>query len=195
MSRAALSQLLVSGKGQMPAFPNLSTAERDALIEFLIVPQQSTTQTDEVDTATVRRYGHDGWNLLTDAEGYYGIKPPWGTLNAIDLNEGKILWQIPLGEFPELTARGIPPTGTQNLGGPVVTASGLLFIGATKDEKFRAFDSETGKVLWEYTLPAAGYATPAVYAVNGKQFVVIACGGGGKVGSKSGDSYIAFALP
>jgi quinoprotein glucose dehydrogenase len=197
MNRSTIAQMLSTGKGQMPAFPNLSTTERDALIEFLIAPSQPTANAAEEETGDVhvRRYVHDGWNLLTDAEGYFGIKPPWGTLNAIDLNEGKILWQIPLGEFPELTARGIPPTGTQNLGGPVVTASGLLFIGATKDEKFRAFDAATGKLLWEYDLPAAGYATPAVYAVDGKQFVVIACGGGGKVGSKSGDSYVAFALP
>ena len=103
-------------------------------------------------------------------------------------------WQHPLGELPELTARGVPPTGTANYGGPVVTASGLLFIGATKDEKFRALDAKTGEKLWEVTLPAAGYATPATYSVGGKQFVVIACGGG-KLGTKSGDAYVAFALP
>ena len=101
---------------------------------------------------------------------------------------------MPLGEFPELTARGIAPTGTENYGGPVVTAGGLLFIGATKDEKFRAFDKETGAVLWETDLPAGGYATPATYEVDGKQYVVIATGGG-KMGTKSGDAYVAFALP
>ena len=101
---------------------------------------------------------------------------------------------MPLGELPELTAKGVPPTGTENYGGPAITASGLLFVGATKDEKFRAFDTDTGKVLWQAPLPAGGYATPAVYSVNGKQFVVIAAGGG-KMGTKSGDAYVAFALP
>ncbi len=122
------------------------------------------------------------------------MKPPWGTLTSIDLNRGEIDWQIPLGEVPELTRRGIPPTGTENYGGPVVTAGGLIFIGATKDERFRALDKATGKILFETALPAGGYATPATYEVNGKQYVVIACGGG-KMGTKSGDSYVAFALP
>jgi quinoprotein glucose dehydrogenase len=122
------------------------------------------------------------------------VKPPWGTLTAIDLNRGEIAWQKPLGELPELSRQGIPPTGTENYGGPIVTASGLLFIAATKDEKIRAFDARTGEVLWEASLPAGGYATPSTYAVNGRQYVVIACGGG-KLGTKSGDAYVAFALP
>jgi quinoprotein glucose dehydrogenase len=122
------------------------------------------------------------------------VKPPWGTLNAIDLNKGEIVWTVRLGEFPELTARGIPQTGTENYGGPVVTAGGLLFIGATKDEMFRVFDKDTGDVLWETKLPAGGYATPATYMLGGKQYVVIAAGGG-KMGTKSGDAYVAFALP
>ena len=132
---------------------------------------------------------------LTDHEGYPGLKPPWGVLTAIDLNQGKIKWQVTLGEFAELSARGIRPTGTPNLGGSIVTAGGLVFIGATMDEKFRAFDSATGKLLWEQKLPAGGYATPCTYSVNGRQFVVIAAGGGGKLGTKSGDAYVAFALP
>ena len=122
------------------------------------------------------------------------MKPPWGTLNAIDLDAGEIRWSVPLGELPELTRRGLPPTGTENYGGPIVTAGGLVFIGATKDERFRAFDKRTGKVLWETPLPAGGYATPATYEAGGKQYVVIAAGGG-KMGTKSGDAYVAFALP
>jgi quinoprotein glucose dehydrogenase len=122
------------------------------------------------------------------------VKPPWGTLNAIDLDAGEIRWSVPLGEFEELTKRGIPRTGTENYGGPIVTAGGLVFIGATKDERFRAFDKKTGRLLWETKLPAGGYATPATYEVNGKQYVVIAAGGG-KMGTKSGDAYVAFALP
>jgi quinoprotein glucose dehydrogenase len=139
-------------------------------------------------------YSHTGYNRFLDPEGYPAVKPPWGTFNAIDLNTGDYLWRIPFGEVPELTARGIPMTGTENYGGPVITASGVIFIAATKDEKIRAFDQQTGKVLWEAKLPAGGYATPATYSVKGRQYLVIACGGG-KMGTKSGDSYVAFALP
>jgi len=131
---------------------------------------------------------------LTDKEGFPGVKPPWGTLNAIDLNKGEILWQVPLGEYPELAKRGIRNTGTQNLGGAVVTAGGLIIIGATYDEKLRIFDKQNGKLLWEYKLPAGGYATPATYMIEGKQYIVVAAGGGGKVGSPSGDAYVAFRL-
>ena len=140
------------------------------------------------------KYAHSGWNLLLDEEGYPGVKPPWGTLNAIDLNKGEILWKVPLGYFPELLEKGLPPTGTQNLGGPAVTAGGLVFIGATRDKKFRAFDKDTGEILWEYELPAGGNATPSVYEVDGKQYVVIAAGGGGRVGTESSDAYVAFTL-
>lgn len=192
-----LAGLFKTGRGQMPAFPNLSEEEVEALIAFLADSKQvgglTLAETNKGD-ATNYRYVHDGWNVLMDANGYPGVKPPWGTLNAIDLNDGEILWQVPLGEHPELTASGVPPTGTFNLGGSVVTAGGLLFIGATTDEKFRAFDKETGKQLWEYTLPAGGYATPSTYQVNGHQYLVIAAGGGGKAGTASGDSYIAFKL-
>jgi quinoprotein glucose dehydrogenase len=140
-------------------------------------------------------YRISGYDRFVDQEGYPAVKPPWGMLNAIDLNRGEIRWQVVLGEYAELTERGIPPTGTETLGGTIVTAGGLIFIGGTKDEKFRAFDKRSGKVLWEYQLPAGGYATPSTYAVNGKQFVVIAAGGGGKLQTKSGDSFVAFSLP
>lgn len=136
-----------------------------------------------------------GYQRFVDHEGYAAIKPPWGQLTAIDLNRGEIVWQVLLGEHKELTARGIPQTGTQNMGGSVVTAGGLVFIGATQDEKFRAFDKQTGKVLWEADLPAGGYASPCTYEVNGKQYVVIAAGGGGKPRTKAGDAFVAFALP
>ena len=140
-------------------------------------------------------YGHDGYNRFLDPEGYPAVKPPWGTLNAIDLDKGEIVWQVPLGEFPELAAKGMARTGSENYGGPIVTAGGLVFIGASNfDRKFRAFDKADGRLLWEALLPASGNATPATYEVAGRQFVVIAAGGG-KSGAPSGGSYAAFALP
>ncbi len=140
-------------------------------------------------------YRISGYDRFVDQEGYPAVKPPWGLLNAIDVSRGEIGWKTTLGEYAELTARGVPPTGTESLGGTIVTAGGLIFVGGSKDEKFRAFDKKNGKVLWEYKLPAGGYATPSTYAVNGKQFVVIAAGGGGKLATKSGDAFVAFSLP
>lgn len=192
-----VAALLKTGKGQMPAFPNISQEDMDALLAYLFDKTDvKNPRFVNVSNAAERkyRYAHSGWNVLTDADGYFGVKPPWGTLNAIDLNKGEILWKVPLGVYPELVAKGLPPTGTQNLGGPAVTSGGLIFIGATRDKKFRAFDTATGDVLWEYELPAGGNATPSVYEVNGKQYVVIAAGGGGRVGTESSDAYVAFTL-
>lgn len=140
-------------------------------------------------------YDFGGYNYFNDQNGYPASKPPWGNLTAIDLNRGDFAWRIPLGEFPELKAKGVPQTGTENFGGTIVTSGGLVFLGATKDEKFHAFDKLTGKLLWDYKLPSGGYATPCTYMVNGRQYVVIAAGGGGKLRTPSGDSFIAFALP
>ena len=140
-------------------------------------------------------YDDTGHQPVKDTEGLPISTPPWGTLSAIDLNKGEILWQVPFGTYPLLEDRSLPPTGTFNMGGSVVTAGGLVFLGASMDEKFRAFDKATGEVLWEAELPAGGYATPAVYEVDGRQYVVIAAGGGGKPGTRPGDAYVAFALP
>ena len=140
------------------------------------------------------KYAHTGYNQFRDHEGYPAIEPPWGQLTAINLNTGDFVWQVPLGEYEELTKRGIPQTGTETFGGTIVTAGGLVFIGGTKDEKFHAFDKATGKLLWEYQLPAGGYATPSTYMLNDRQYVVIAAGGAGKLRTKAGDSFIAFAL-
>ncbi len=140
-------------------------------------------------------FDHEGYKRFEDEERHPGVKPPWGQLSAIDLNQGEIVWQAPLGEYKVLTARGIPQTGTEMMGGSIATAGGLVFIGATPDEKFRAFDQGDGKVLWQTPLEAGGYATPATYEVNGRQYVVIAAGGGGKLRTRSGDSFVAFSLP
>jgi quinoprotein glucose dehydrogenase len=140
-------------------------------------------------------YVHQGYNQFLDDEGYPAIKPPWGLLNAIDLNTGEFVWRVPLGEYPELSARGVPQTGTENFGGTIVTSGGLVFIGGSKDEKFHAFDAATGELLWQFRLPAGGYATPCTYMANGRQYVVIAAGGAGKLRTKAGDEFLAFALP
>jgi len=140
-------------------------------------------------------FGVKGYIKFRDQDGFPASKPPWGVLSAIDLNQGEIAWQVPLGEVAELTLRGIPPTGTENFGGTIVTAGGLVFIGGSKDEKFHAFDKQTGRLVWETLLPAGGYATPSTYMAGGRQFVVIAACGAGKLGTKPGDTFVAFALP
>lgn len=191
-----IQEILDKGKGFMPSFKQIPQREKDALIGFLSGRKEeldTRLQVNKIDTAWAFPYTHTGYNRFVDQNGYPAVKPPWGTISAIDLNKGTILWQVPLGEFKELTRKGIPQTGTENYGGPAVTKGGILFIGASKDEYFRAFDMETGKELWKYKLPAGGYATPAVYEAGGKEYVVIACGGG-KMGTQSGDCYMAFSL-
>lgn len=198
-------EVVAKGRGVMPPWGFLGEETRQSVVDYLFgiegqrkeapaAPPEWVTWMPDRQKGSTPPYTHTGYNRFLDPEGYPAVKPPWGTLNAIDLNTGDYLWTVPLGELPELTARGIPPTGTENYGGPLVTASGLLFIGATKDENFRAFDAKTGRELWRTKLPAGGYATPATYSVNGRQYVVIACGGG-KMGTPSGDAYVAFALP
>jgi quinoprotein glucose dehydrogenase len=194
--------ILRTGKGVMPSFDFLTDNQRELLTDYLLGNSSKRTAERanegthpvEKDVLGTIPYAMTGYHRWLDTNGYPAVKPPWGTLNAIDLNTGEYLWRIPLGEWPELVAKGIRGTGSENYGGPVVTAGGVLFIAATRDEQIRAFDSKTGKELWRAKLPAAGYATPATYAVNGRQYVVIACGGG-KIGTKSGDAYVAFALP
>jgi len=189
-----------TGKGRMPSFAFLSDAQKTALADYVLGNHAAASDDHHRDTMALVDglqgipYTHTGYRRWLDTNGYPAVKPPWGTLNAIDLNTGEYKWKTTLGEFPELSARGVPPTGTENYGGPVVTAGGVLFIAASSDPHLRAFDTRTGKVLWKHKLPAGGYATPATYSVNGRQYVVIACGGG-KMGTPSGDAYVAFALP
>jgi quinoprotein glucose dehydrogenase len=197
LKKPDIVELLRTGRGVMPSFAFLSEEQRQSLADHLLGDEHIAIGSESVAAQGLTLespYSHTGYNRFFDPEGYPAIRPPWGTLNAIDLNTGEYLWRVPLGEFAELTARDIPPTGTENYGGPVITAGGLVFIAATKDEMIRAFDQETGEVLWQAKLPAGGYATPSTYSVNGRQFLVIACGGG-KMGTKSGDAYVAFALP
>jgi quinoprotein glucose dehydrogenase len=191
-----IERAIREGQGAMPGFGHLSDEEVGLLIAFLKDPDAEPVEPVQIDMARAPgvSYTFTGYNRWLDPAGYPAVKPPWGTLNAIDLNTGEFVWTTTLGEFEELTARGIPPTGTENYGGPVVTAGGLLFIGASQDERFRAFDKDTGEILWETELPAGGYATPSTYEIDGRQYVVIAAGGG-KMGTASGDAYIAFALP
>jgi len=189
-------EIINTGRGFMPSYKHLPDEEKELLLAYLFKqpgPENDAHLRGIENNRDEIPYTHTGYNRFLDPEGYPAVKPPWGTLSAIDLNKGEILWQVPLGEFEELTKRGIPKTGTENYGGPVVTAGGVIFIAASKDEYFRAFDKNTGEEIWKYKLPAGGYATPSVYEVDGRQYVVIACGGG-KMGTKSGDSYVAFSL-
>ncbi len=195
-----IHRTISQGKNLMPAFNHLSDHEVRALATFLKSDLSSqekliSSKDDEMAVDGKTRYVIDGYKYLRDQYGAPAITPPWGTLSAIDLNVGEILWQVPLGEYPELVAKGIHNTGAVNFGGPVTTAGGVVFIAATPDEKIRAFESHSGVVLWEYQLPAGGYTIPSTYMINGKQYVVVTAGGGGKNATKSGDSVIAFALP
>ncbi len=184
------------GAGRMPGFGRLGDAKVDAIVRFVMTGEdlKVTGVEDQVSKTPVLKYGIDGYNKFLDPDGYPAVAPPWGTLNAIDVDSGNYAWKVPFGEIPKLAAAGMRNTGSENYGGGVVTAGGLLFIAATdSDRKFRAIDKQTGSVLWETLLPAAGNATPAVYEWKGRQYVVIAAGGG-KWGNPSGGSYVAFAL-
>ena len=205
MSAADVAATIRNGKGRMPGFANLENDSEQwyGLLSYVMSGGKDggTRENCAKEVASsgpaspAMKYHFTGYHKFLDPEGYPAVAPPWGTLNAINLNTGEYVWKIPLGEYPDLAARGQKSTGTENYGGPVVTAGGLLFIGATNfDKKFRAFDKTTGALLWETTLPFAGNATPATYEVDGRQFVVIGAGGGKDPKSKSGGVYVAFAL-
>ena len=163
------------------------------IVDFLFNKSGIVASKSSASSKNFSPYQHTGYNRWYDRNGYPVVAPPWGTLTAININTGERKWQIPLGEYPDLIKKGIAPTGTDNYGGPLATASGLLFIAATRDEKFRAIDMDNGDIVWETKLPAAGYASPSTYSLNGKQYIVIACGGG-KLNTKSGDKYVAFTI-
>jgi glucose dehydrogenase len=195
LDRTAIATVIQKGQGRMPAYPDLTQDEINALIDYMLKGENKELSSSAVQPAPLMRYRFSGYTRFLDPEGYPAVVPPWGTLNAINLNTGEYAWKIPFGEYPELAAKGMKDTGTENYGGPIVTAGGLLFIGATNyDKKFRAFDKSTGALLWETTLPFAGNATPITYEVNGRQYVAIAAGGGKDLKSRSGGVYVAFAL-
>jgi quinoprotein glucose dehydrogenase len=199
MSSEQIAEIVQHGKGRMPGFPNIKPNQLNRLIEYLrntdsMEPADSTTALTQ--TRGIRTYDTTGYKKFLDPEGYPANATPWGTLNAINLNTGEYVWKITLGQYPELVAKGLPDTGSENYGGPVVTAGGVLFIGATVlDKKFRAFDKATGKLLWETLLPLSADATPATYEVDGRQYVVIAAGGDRDPSTPKGGVYVAFALP
>jgi quinoprotein glucose dehydrogenase len=190
-------QLVATGRRMMPAFKQLNQEEREAIATYVLEEKERQGQTFKTtkaqDAYRNLPYSITGYNKFLSKEGYPAVKPPWGTLNAIDLGTGKMVWKTVLGEYPEFKSKGIT-TGTENYGGSVVTAGGVLFIAATRDGKFRAFNKRNGKMLWETDLPVPGFATPSIFEAGGKQYIVIACGGG-KLGTPSGDAYIAFSLP
>ncbi len=193
---AQMVEIISGGRGLMPNFSKLGPNVVQAMAHLLATGEDTQVTMPRSDpSVSPLKYTIDGYNKFLDRDGYPAVAPPWGTLNAINLNTATIDWKIPFGEFPELVAKGMANTGSENFGGPLVTAGGLLFIGATvHDRKIHAYDKATGKLLWEALLPAGGTATPATYEVKGRQFLVIAAGGG-KSGEKSGGSYVAFALP
>ena len=187
------------GSVELPAFHGGATwagASFDPATNYLYVTGNDVPMLTGVKKNALGGYDFfTNYNRFNDDHGYPAIKPPWGTLTCIDLNTGNFVWRIVLGEYPELAAKGVPQTGTELFGGTIVTAGGLVFIGGSKDEKFHAFDKSTGKLLWDFKLNAGGYATPCTYAINGKQYVCIAAGGGGKQRTKEGDEFVSFALP
>jgi quinoprotein glucose dehydrogenase len=205
MSSADVAATIKNGKGRMPGFANLENDSDQwyGLLSYVMSGGKSDAKSEKPEkemassepAPPAMKYHFTGYHKFLDPESYPAVAPPWGTLNAINLNTGEYVWKIPLGEYPELAAKGQKTTGTENYGGPVVTAGGLVFIGATNfDKKFRAFDKATGALLWESTLPFSGNATPATYEVDGRQFVAIGAGGGKDPKSKSGGVYVAFAL-
>jgi quinoprotein glucose dehydrogenase len=197
LNESQISTTIQNGRGRMPSFPDLaSSAQLPALLKYLATGDDKPAAGEGAE-ATGAKYDFTGYKKFLDPDGYPAVLPPWGTLNAIDLNTGEYLWKIPFGEYPELTAKGIPETGSENYGGPVVTAGGVLFIGATvQDKTIRAFDKTTGKLLWKAHLPLSANATPVTYEINGRQYIAIACGGDRDPSTpKKGGIYVAFALP
>ena len=193
-TEAEIRALLKSGRNLMPAAEMLDEAMTDAVVAYILERDRAPGAVNE-QTESKPTYTYNGYPKLLDHEGYPGCKPPWGTLNCIDLNQGTLRWQVPLGEHQQLSKRGISITGTENFGGATVTAGGLVFAAGTRDLKIRAFDKQTGEELWSHALPFGGFAPPTSYFANDRQFIIIPATGGGKLGGSMSDAYVAFALP
>jgi quinoprotein glucose dehydrogenase len=195
LSTAEFIRVVHNGKGRMPGFPHIRRAELNALTGWLMNSSSDRSEVTSSSSRNRNRFRFTGYRKWLDDDGYPAVAPPWGTLNAIDLDTGEYVWRIPFGEYPELAAQGMF-TGSENYGGPVVTAGGVLIIGATiYDRKLRAFDAGNGTLLWQHVLPYSGTATPITYRVGGKQFVVIAASGSRDPKGPQGSAYVAFALP
>ncbi|MEX0660593.1 MAG: pyrroloquinoline quinone-dependent dehydrogenase [Balneolaceae bacterium] len=203
LTEAEVTTIVQEGKGGMPAVSSVVKEDLTALMAYLFEKEREVMESGG-EGKLMSPYIHQNYYQFRDDEEYPAIKPPWGTLNAIDLNKGEIVWQVPLGEYKELTERGIPPTGTQNLGGPITTAGGLIFIAATRDRMFRAFDKDTGEILWETELETGAFATPSTYEIEGKQYIALGVGGNckycseghsGKLSTPTSDLFVVFALP
>lgn len=201
LSDAQIADVIHEGRGRMPTFPNVKGETLQLLIQYLRTGEDDPVEAKgkkELQATDVagEPYHFTGYQRFVDPDGYPAVAPPWGTLNAIDMSTGRYLWKIPFGEYPELTRQGIPTTGSENYGGPVVTAGGLLFIGATVfDRQFHAYNSSTGELLWHTELPYGGLATPVTYMIDGKQYVAIAAGGGKDPHHEKGGVYVSFKLP
>jgi quinoprotein glucose dehydrogenase len=200
MSEKEISDILATGRGRMPPFP-LPDEYKKPVIDYLLsdgAPMAGAEREvqNPLGRASSADYRFTGYKRFIDLDGYPAVSPPWGTLNAIDLNSGRYLWKVPLGEYPELAAQGLHDTGSENYGGPIATAGGLVIIGATNfDRQIRAFDRRTGKLLWRADLPFAGNATPITYMIGGRQYVVIATSAARDRKGPRGSAYVAFALP
>jgi quinoprotein glucose dehydrogenase len=193
MSEEQVREVMEKGRNAMPAQPLLAGDAGQPLLDFLFAKDRPPLPPQALDAKP--RYSFSGYIKVLDPEGYPGCQPPWGTLNCLDLNTGKLVWTKPLGEYPELAAKGHAQTGTENFGGASVTAGGLVFCSGTRDRKIRAFDAENGEELWSAELPLHGTTAPTIYEADGRQFVVIPATGGGKLGGPAGDTWVAFALP
>lgn len=199
------------GFGRMPSFETILQGKEEAIIAYLYEMRDAAPSRAEADLFEIhsnRMAVEDVGKQATDTTPLYlnmtpfshwydpngkpAIKPPWGTLSAINLNTGDYEWQIPVGNIEELREEGAPETGMEGYGGPIVTAGGLVFIGSTRDKKFRAFDKQTGDLLWETTLPGVANATPSTYMADGKQYVAVSVSG---YPENPAGCIIAFALP